>query len=143
MTAPRRTHLVRQCYACLAPITYVPGPPGVWLHLDEHGRIEGAGMWRGHLAEPKFVHGLQLGDRFRFFDGTGTVYGPVATVDTDYMCTDATIRLAGRAPLHRHAWSQVEVTQRGPRCACGRPYDRCEAECPWPDAIEELWASQY
>jgi hypothetical protein len=84
------------------------------------------------------IKDLNLGDRFRFFDGTGTVYGPVASAENDYTLSGTTVRLDGGASVDRHAWSCVEVTHSAPLCPCGRAFERCELDCPWPTDLVEL-----
>ncbi|MER5952069.1 hypothetical protein ABT127_39135 [Streptomyces sp. NPDC001904] len=140
MRSPRSFRTVRQCYAhtCRRPIGYDTAHR-IWTHLDKAEQADPA--WRGHMPDPQFVHALSLGDHFRFFDGTNTVYGPVLSADSDYMLQGTRVRLAGGVELDRHAWSCVEITRDAPRCPCDRTYDRCEEDCAWPEEIEALWAS--
>ncbi|MFD7205922.1 hypothetical protein [Streptomyces sp. NPDC059893] len=136
MVTLRTFRTVRQCYSCRTQIAY-DKDHRLWVHLDDDGTaiLE----WVGHMPEPKYIKDLHLGDYFSFFDGTGRVYGPVCSADSDYMLQGTTVHLPGREPLDRHAWSCVEVTQSAPRCPCGRYFELCEAECPWPAELEDLW----
>ncbi|WP_327359760.1 hypothetical protein [Streptomyces sp. NBC_01304] len=95
-------------------------------------------------TEPDFIKDLKLGDRFRFpGEGTGLVYGPVCTAESSYMLHWTDVFLGQGEVMNRHAFTRVEILSRAPKCACGSFLEYCENECPWPDELEELYASRY
>ncbi|AMD42818.1 hypothetical protein SEA_XKCD426_77 [Streptomyces phage Xkcd426] len=92
----------------------------------------------------EYIHNLHMGDMFRFPGDPHQVYGPVADVTSSYDLSWTDVSFSREKPkVERHAFTRVEITKRGPRCECGRPYDLCEMDCPWPDEIEKLWASSF
>ncbi|MYT71189.1 MULTISPECIES: hypothetical protein [unclassified Streptomyces] len=136
----KRVKVDGQCRCGLA-VTYVRDLYG-FLHVDaESGRTDK--VWRGHQADAATTKDLALGDHFRFFGARDEVYGPVADTMSDYMLHWTQITLGDGRVLHRHAWARVEVTQAAPRCGCGRYFELCEAGCPWPQELEDLWAGRF
>ncbi|MZE80927.1 hypothetical protein [Streptomyces xinghaiensis] len=91
-------------------------------------------------TDSAYTHELMLGDRFRFpGDTLGTVYGPVRTARSSYNLHWTWVYFSGGRSLDRHAFTRVEITARADKCSCGRFFEWCENECPWPGDLEELF----
>ena len=99
---------------------------------------------KGPYSGNEYIHNLHLGDMFRFPGDPHMIYGPVTGTTSSYDLGWTKVTFAkGVDPVERHAFTRVEVTQRGPRCECRRPYDICEQGCEWPDDVEKLWAASF
>ena len=99
---------------------------------------------KGPYSGNEYIHNLHMGDMFRFPGDPHMIHGPVADTTSSYDLGWTKVTFAkGVEPVERHAFTRVEVTQRGPRCACRRPYDLCEQGCHWPDEVEQLWAASF
>jgi hypothetical protein len=82
---------------------------------------------------------LGMGDYFRH-QPHGETYGPINWVEESTDGTTRYVETVKDGIMLIHPFRRVYVTQRAPRCECGRRYEYCEAECPWPQRMEDIYA---
>ncbi|MER5579475.1 hypothetical protein [Streptomyces massasporeus] len=82
---------------------------------------------------------LGMGDYFRR-DRHGKTYGPINWVDDSVDGTARFVETVKEGNTTIHPFQRVYVTRRAPRCECGRRYEYCEEECPWPQELEDVYA---
>lgn len=83
------------------------------------------------------VSSLGMGDRFQLAQ-----HGPVATVAwTDGSADNSVVyvRESNGDVVTLPTYRRIHVTERAPRCGCGRRFDYCDQGCVWPDELEELF----
>ena len=89
------------------------------------------------------IIGLMFGDRFRFEgDPEGVCYAPVRRTQ-QYGDSHFVVDLVDGASHYSVITRQVVLLHRAPDCACGVHVDLCEADCAWPDELEDLWHSVF
>lgn len=85
--------------------------------------------------------GLMFGDRFRFAgDADGTSYAAVKRT-RKYCGSHFWVELVDGTSYYGSSFKRVVLLHRAPNCECGVHVDDCEADCDWPDELEDLWHS--